>query len=101
MLGNIGLAPLHSEWRTAKLFIEITPEVLLKAYARGIFHGGKRRTRRSSDGAEMRGIIPLDRFRSRRACPHRALDRFTVTVNRDFDGVLDGCAEPHLGRPRT
>ena len=26
---------------------------------------------------------------------------FTVTVNRDFDAVLDGCAEPQPGRPRT
>jgi leucyl/phenylalanyl-tRNA--protein transferase len=28
-------------------------------------------------------------------------DRFTVTVDRDFDGVIDGCAEPQAGRPRT
>src|ERR1700730_9265715 len=28
-------------------------------------------------------------------------DRFTVTVNRDFDAVLEGCAEPRPGRPRT
>jgi leucyl/phenylalanyl-tRNA--protein transferase len=24
-----------------------------------------------------------------------------VTINRDFDGVIDGCAEPQDGRPRT
>src|SRR5205085_5842419 len=28
-------------------------------------------------------------------------DRFTVTVDRDFDAVLEGCAEPRPGRPRT
>jgi leucyl/phenylalanyl-tRNA--protein transferase len=28
-------------------------------------------------------------------------DRFTVTVDRDFDGVLAGCAEARPGRPRT
>src|SRR5262249_56247589 len=28
-------------------------------------------------------------------------DRFTVTVDRDFDAVLEGCAEPQPGRPRT
>jgi leucyl/phenylalanyl-tRNA--protein transferase len=28
-------------------------------------------------------------------------DRFTVTVDRDFDAVLEGCAEPSPGRPRT
>src|SRR5262249_30134169 len=31
----------------------------------------------------------------------RRSDRFTVTVDRDFDAVLEGCAEPRPGRPRT
>ena len=84
--------------------IEITPEVLLKAYACGIFPMAES----ADDPAlfwmepEMRGIIPLDRFKisSRLARTVRS-DRFTVTVNRDFDGVLEGCAEPRPGRPRT
>jgi leucyl/phenylalanyl-tRNA--protein transferase len=50
----------------------------------------------------MRGIIPLDRFHiSARLARTVRADRFTVTVNRDFDGVLDGCAESRPGRPRT
>jgi leucyl/phenylalanyl-tRNA--protein transferase len=51
---------------------------------------------------EMRGIIPLDRFHlpGRLARTVRS-DRFTVMVNRDFDGVLDGCADPQPGRQRT
>jgi leucyl/phenylalanyl-tRNA--protein transferase len=85
-------------------FIEITPEVLLKAYACGIFPMAES----AEDPAlywiepEERGIIPLDRFHmpSRLARTVRS-DRFTVTVNRDFDGVLAGCAEPQAGRPRT
>jgi leucyl/phenylalanyl-tRNA--protein transferase len=85
-------------------FIEITPEVLLKAYACGIFPMAES----ADDPAlywiepEMRGIIPLDRFHlpGRLARTVRS-DRFTVTVNRDFDGVLDGCAEPQPGRQRT
>ena len=85
-------------------FIEITPEVLLKAYACGIFPMAES----ADDPAlywiepEMRGIIPLDRFYlpGRLARTVRS-DRFTVTVNRDFDGVLDGCAEPQPGRQRT
>jgi leucyl/phenylalanyl-tRNA---protein transferase len=28
-------------------------------------------------------------------------DRFTFAVNHDFDAVIDGCAEPRPGRPRT
>jgi leucyl/phenylalanyl-tRNA--protein transferase len=85
-------------------FIEITPEVLLKAYACGIFPMAES----ADDPAlywiepEMRGIIPLDRFHlpGRLARTVRS-DRFTVMVNRDFDGVLDGCAEPQPGRQRT
>ena len=85
-------------------FMEITPEVLLKAYACGIFPMAES----AEDPAlywlepEMRGIIPLDRFRmSARLARTVRADRFTITVNRDFDGVLDGCAEPAPGRPRT
>jgi leucyl/phenylalanyl-tRNA---protein transferase len=85
-------------------FIEITPEVLLKAYACGIFPMAES----ADDPAlywiepEMRGIIPLDRFHvpSRLARTVRS-DRYTVTVNRDFEGVLDGCAEPQADRQRT
>ena len=85
-------------------FIEITPEVLLKAYACGIFPMAES----ADDPAlywvepEMRGVIPLDRFHmpARLARTVRA-DRFTVAIDRDFDGVLDGCAEPQPGRPRT
>jgi len=85
-------------------FIEITPEVLLKAYACGIFPMAES----ADDPAlywiepEQRGIIPLDRFHmpSRLARTVRS-DHFTVTVDRDFDAVLEGCAEPRPGRPRT
>jgi leucyl/phenylalanyl-tRNA--protein transferase len=85
-------------------FIEITPEVLLKAYACGIFPMAES----AEDPAlywiepEKRGIIPLDRFHisSRLARTVRS-DYFTVTVNHDFDAVIDGCAEPQEGRQRT
>ncbi len=85
-------------------FIEITPEVLLKAYACGIFPMAES----ADDPAlywiepEKRGVIPLDRFHtpSRLARTVRS-ERFTVTVDRDFDAVLEGCAEPQPGRPRT
>src|SRR6516162_9885703 len=84
--------------------IEITPEVLLKAYACGIFPMAES----ADDPAlfwiepERRGVIPLDRFHmpARLARTVRS-DRFTVTIDRDFDGVLDGCAQPSPGRPRT
>ena len=84
--------------------IEITPEVLLKAYACGIFPMAESAEDPSLYWIEpdLRGIIPLDRFHvpSRLARTVRS-DQFEVTVNRDFDGVIDGCAEPQTGRPRT
>jgi leucyl/phenylalanyl-tRNA--protein transferase len=84
--------------------IEITPEVLLKAYACGIFPMAES----ADDPAlfwiepEKRGVIPLDRFHvSTRLARTVRSDRFTVTVDRDFDSVVDACAEPWPGRSRT
>ncbi len=84
--------------------VEITPEVLLKAYACGIFPMAES----AEDPAlywiepERRGIMMLDSFHvpARLARTVRA-DRFTVVCNRDFDAVIDGCAAPQPGRPRT
>jgi len=84
--------------------IDITPEVLLKAYSCGIFPMAES----ADDPAlywiepERRGIIPLDRFHvpERLARTVRA-DRFTVVVDRDFDAVIHGCAQPAPGRGRT
>ena len=84
--------------------IEITPEVLLKAYACGIFPMAES----ADDPAlfwiepEKRGVIPLDRFHvSARLARTVRSDRFTVTVDRDFDAVVEACAEPWPGRSRT
>jgi leucyl/phenylalanyl-tRNA---protein transferase len=84
--------------------VDITPEVLLKAYACGIFPMAES----ADDPAlywiepERRGIIPFDRFHvpGRLARTVRS-DRFTVAVDRDFDAVLDGCSQPMPGRTRT
>jgi leucyl/phenylalanyl-tRNA---protein transferase len=83
---------------------EITPEVLLRAYACGIFPMAE-----SADDPtlfwvepEMRGVIPLDAFRvsSRLARTVRS-DSFTVTVNTAFKAVIAGCAAPQEGREDT
>ena len=84
--------------------VEITPEVLLKAYACGIFPMAES----AEDPAlywiepEERGIIPLTGFHipARLARTVRA-ERFTVVCDRDFDAVIAGCAEPQPGRGRT
>src|SRR5476649_1840846 len=83
---------------------EITPEVLLRAYACGIFPMAE-----SADDPtlfwvepEMRGVIPLDGFRiaSRLARTVRS-DAFSVTVNTAFKAVISGCAAPQPGRNDT
>jgi leucyl/phenylalanyl-tRNA--protein transferase len=84
--------------------IEITPEVLLKAYACGIFPMAEN----ADDPAlywiepDMRGIIPLDGFhlpaRLKRTVRTTSL---TVRVDRDFDAVVEGCAEEKPDRART
>jgi leucyl/phenylalanyl-tRNA---protein transferase len=84
--------------------IEITPEVLLKAYACGIFPMAES----ADDPAlywiepDMRGIIPLEGFHlpARLARTVRA-SSFTVWVDRDFDAVIEGCAEAKPDRART
>jgi leucyl/phenylalanyl-tRNA---protein transferase len=89
---------------TANSNSEITPEVLLRAYACGIFPMAE-----SADDPslfwvepEIRGVIPLDAFRvaSRLARTVRS-DAFTVTVNRAFKAVIAGCAAPQPGRNDT
>jgi leucyl/phenylalanyl-tRNA--protein transferase len=83
---------------------EITPEMLLRAYACGIFPMAE-----SVDDPtlfwvepEQRGVIPLDGFRisSRLARTVRS-DAFAVKVDTDFKAVIDGCAAPQPGRDNT
>ena len=74
---------------------DLTADLLLRAYAMGIFPMAERR-----DDAQVfwvdprrRGIIPLDGFRISRSLARRMRrGKHEVTVDRDFAGVLDGCA---------
>ena len=83
---------------------EITPEVLLRAYACGIFPMAEN----ADDPTlfwvepEQRGVIPLRglHISSRLARTVRG-DRFRVTVNTAFRRVIDGCAAPQQGREDT
>lgn len=84
--------------------VEITPEVLLKAYACGIFPMAED----ADDPAlywiepDQRGIIPLRGFHvSSRLARTVRTTPLTVWVDRDFDAVIDGCAEPKDDRART
>lgn len=84
--------------------VDITPEVLLKAYACGIFPMGEIADNNALHWreAELRGVIALDRFHvSRRLARTVRSDRFTVAVNRDFEAVIAGCAAPKPERDQT
>jgi leucyl/phenylalanyl-tRNA---protein transferase len=84
--------------------VEITPEVLLKAYAVGIFPMAE-----SADDPslfwvepEQRGVIPLDGLRvPRRLARTVRSNKFEIHVDRDFDAVIDACAAPAAGRDST
>jgi leucyl/phenylalanyl-tRNA--protein transferase len=74
---------------------ELTPELLLAAYAQGVFPMAE-----SRDDPEVfwvdprrRGIFPLDGFRVSRSLS-RTIRRgtFRVTFDTDFPGVVEGCA---------
>lgn len=90
--------------RINDVLVEITPEVLLKAYACGIFPMAESAT---DPGLywiepELRGVLPLDDFKvSARLARTVRSDRFAVSVDQDFDAVIDACAEPAPGRPKT
>ena len=86
------------------LLLEITPQVLLKAYALGIFPMAE-----SADDPglywiepEQRGILPLDRFHvPRRLARTVASGRFEIRIDHDFAAVIGGCADATTGRPKT
>ncbi|WP_181707049.1 leucyl/phenylalanyl-tRNA--protein transferase [Chthonobacter rhizosphaerae] len=86
------------------LSFAITPEVLLKAYACGIFPMAE-----SADDPTLfwvepdwRGILPLDGFHvPKRLARTVRQDVFEVRVDTSFSGVIDGCAAPAPGRTKT
>jgi leucyl/phenylalanyl-tRNA--protein transferase len=86
------------------VMIEITPQVLLKAYACGIFPMAES----AEDNAlywiepERRGILPLDRVHVPKSLA-RTIRRggFEVKTDNDFEGVIEGCAAPRAGRRST
>jgi leucyl/phenylalanyl-tRNA--protein transferase len=84
--------------------IEVTPELMLRAYRVGLFPMAE--TRRGQRlywlDPERRGVLPLDRFHLPRRLARTVLsDRFEITSDRDFSGVVAGCAEAAPGREDT
>jgi len=84
--------------------LEITADVLLKAYSCGIFPMAE-----SAEDSQLfwiepqaRGLLPLDRIsipkRLARTIRNAHLD---IRIDYDFDSVIEGCAEPVPGRMST
>ena len=82
----------------------LTPEILLRAYSVGLFPMAESRDDPNLFWVdpELRGILPLDTFHiSRRLARTVRQDQYTVVIDRDFEGVIRGCAEPGKGRQST
>lgn len=78
----------------------ITPEILLNAYAAGVFPMAESRDAGTLHWMRpaRRGVFDLDRFHISRSLSKRILQGgFEVAVNRDFAGTVAACA----ARPST
>jgi len=76
--------------------ITLTPGLLLRAYASGIFPMAESRAEAEIFWVDptRRGIIPLDGFHISRSLARRIRSRrFRVTADADFCAVLDACAD--------
>ena len=74
----------------------LTPELLLQAYASGVFPMAE--SRDDPDvywvDPKRRGILPLNGFRLSRSLARRMRrENYEITLNRDFAGVVDTCAD--------
>ena len=82
----------------------ITPEILLRAYAAGMFPMAE-----SADDPDVfwvqpkiRGIIPLDNFHVSKSLAKKIRHKpFDIRINTAFDRVMELCAEATDDRPTT
>ncbi|MBV9250692.1 MAG: leucyl/phenylalanyl-tRNA--protein transferase [Acetobacteraceae bacterium] len=84
--------------------VEITPDLMLRAYRHGLFPMAE--TRRGDRlywlDPERRGVLPLDRFHiSRRLLRTVLTGGFQIAVDQDFPATIAGCATPVPGREDT
>ena len=84
--------------------IEITPQVLLKAYSCGIFPMAE-----SADDPALywiepqhRGVLPLGNVHfSKRLLRTVRTTSWSVKIDTNYDAVIDGCSAPRPGRTST
>lgn len=76
--------------------LELTPDLILNAYAQGIFPMAESR---DDDGLfwldpQERGVIPLDGFHVSRSLRKAILrEPYQIKIDTNFAGVIEGCAD--------
>ena len=84
--------------------VEITPHLVLQAYAAGVFPMAE-----AADDERLfwvdpdkRGVLPLERFHLPRSLRKTVrAEKFQVSVNEDFPAVIRACGEARPERPKT
>lgn len=79
---------------------QITPQILLRAYAAGVFPMAQSRHDRAIYWMDpkFRGILPMGSLHLSRSLRRRLrAEPFEIRIDSDFEGVLEGCAD----RPDT
>lgn len=84
--------------------IELTPELIIRAYAAGIFPMAEDAD--SPDlfwvSPEMRGVLPLDRFHVSRSLRKKLRHHpWAIRIDTDFEAVIAGCATAGEDRRAT
>lgn len=84
--------------------VTLTPHMLLRAYALGVFPmaEGRHDPHVYWIDPEMRGILPLDHIHISRSL-RKTIRRnpFEIRCDADFEGIIEGCAAPGPGRADT
>ncbi len=83
---------------------KLDPEMLLRAYALGVFPMADSAATTDVFWVEpqRRGVLPLDGFHlPRRLARTLRAEKFALTADRAFDRVMAGCAEARADRPET
>ncbi|MBS7810664.1 leucyl/phenylalanyl-tRNA--protein transferase [Roseococcus pinisoli] len=82
--------------------MDITPELMLRAYRIGLFPMAESRDARTLYwlDPEQRGVIPLDGFHLPKRLARRLRQApYRITADRDFARVIDECAAPRPSSP--
>ncbi|MDX1468989.1 MAG: leucyl/phenylalanyl-tRNA--protein transferase [Acidimicrobiia bacterium] len=85
--------PLAAEGDVVAVGADLAPGTLLQAYRRGMFPMMLPDGQLGWWSPVERAILPLAELRVSRSL-RQSCRRYTVSVDRDFDGVIEGCADP-------